>query len=74
MKITKYDSSRGWGQLTSGQPDVTSSKGFFKKKMENSSYLNFDDRVDSILRVYPKQSSKKKVHKILQTPDEQLVD
>ena len=56
MKIKKYDSSRGWGQLTAGKPDVTSSRGFFKPKRESPAGPNFDDRVDSVLRVYPEDS------------------
>ena len=74
MKIKKYDSSGGWGQLTGGKPDVTSSRGFFKPAKESSALYystnsNFDERVESVLRVYPEHSMEKKVQQILHSPE-----
>ena len=69
MKIKKYDSSGGWGRLTGGQPDVTSSRGFFKPAKESSANLDFDERVESILRVYPEHSMEKKVQQVLHSPE-----
>ena len=61
----------GWAQLSSGEPKyVTSSKGFFK---QNSSNINFDERVESIMRVYPDQNVDKKGQKILNNEEQHLL-